>query len=113
MAKNAKITMPTTDQHIGDHDLEYNDGTPDIDDEQDLDEGEQPLYELHRVEADDHQSLMRVDKFLMEHLANTSRNRIQNAKRLPKQRNGLKSSLFPKGLRSTESSIRISSSGTR
>jgi 23S rRNA pseudouridine1911/1915/1917 synthase len=55
------------------------DAAQDIDGELDLDEGEQPLYELHRVEADDHQSLMRVDKFLMEHLANTSRNRIQNA----------------------------------
>jgi 23S rRNA pseudouridine1911/1915/1917 synthase len=49
-----------------------------LDDEQEI-ETEQPLYELHRVEADVHQSPMRVDKFLMEHIANTSRNRIQTA----------------------------------
>ena len=38
-----------------------------------------PLYEHHRVVADKGQTLMRIDKFLMDHLFNTSRNRIQKA----------------------------------
>lgn len=37
------------------------------------------LYEHRRVTADKGQSPMRVDKFLMEHLGDTSRNRIQKA----------------------------------
>ncbi|MDD6783526.1 MAG: RluA family pseudouridine synthase [Bacteroidaceae bacterium] len=37
------------------------------------------LYEHHRVVADKGQSLLRVDKFLLAHLQNTSRNRIQKA----------------------------------
>lgn len=37
------------------------------------------LYEHHRVVADKGQSLLRVDKFLLSHLQNTSRNRIQKA----------------------------------
>ncbi len=37
------------------------------------------LYEHYRVVADKGQTLMRVDKFLMEHLFNTSRNRLQRA----------------------------------
>ncbi len=50
------------------------------DDELDLDElsgGE--LYEHRRVIADQGQNPMRVDKFLMDHLRDTSRNRIQKA----------------------------------
>ncbi len=37
------------------------------------------LYEHHRIEADKGQSAMRVDKFLIEHLSNVSRNRVQRA----------------------------------
>ncbi len=37
------------------------------------------LYEHFRIAADKGQSLLRVDKFLMEHLQNVSRNRIQKA----------------------------------
>lgn len=37
------------------------------------------LYEHYRVVADRGQQLMRVDKFLIEHLPDTSRNRIQMA----------------------------------
>ncbi len=45
----------------------------------DTDETLVPLYEHHRVVADKGQTLMRIDKFLMEHLFNTSRNRLQKA----------------------------------
>ena len=37
------------------------------------------LYEHRRVVADKGQTLLRVDKFLMEHLRDTSRARIQRA----------------------------------
>ena len=37
------------------------------------------LYEHRRVVADKGQNPMRVDKFLMDHLGDTSRNRIQKA----------------------------------
>ncbi len=40
---------------------------------------ESELYEHHRIVVDKGQSLMRIDKFLMIRLENTSRNRIQNA----------------------------------
>lgn len=40
---------------------------------------EDGLYEHHRIVADRGQSLMRVDKFLVERLPNVTRNRIQNA----------------------------------
>lgn len=37
------------------------------------------LYEHFRIVADKGQQLLRVDKFLLDHLKDTSRNRIQNA----------------------------------
>lgn len=37
------------------------------------------LYEHLRIEVDKGQSLLRIDKFLMNRIENTSRNRIQNA----------------------------------
>ncbi|MBP8777631.1 MAG: RluA family pseudouridine synthase, partial [Bacteroidaceae bacterium] len=37
------------------------------------------LYEHHRLVADKGQGLIRIDKFLMDHLINVSRNRIQAA----------------------------------
>jgi len=40
---------------------------------------EQELYEHHRIVCDPKQSLIRLDKFLFDRLANTSRNRIQVA----------------------------------
>lgn len=42
-------------------------------------EGEDELYEHHRIRADKKQELLRLDKFLLNRLANTSRTRIQNA----------------------------------
>ena len=49
---------------------------PDID----LNEEEQDeLYEHHRQIADKGQELLRIDKFLMNRIENTSRNKIQNA----------------------------------
>jgi len=46
----------------------------------DVEEGvESELYEHHRIVVDKGQSLLRVDKFLINRLENTSRNRIQNA----------------------------------
>ncbi|MCC6542598.1 MAG: RluA family pseudouridine synthase [Flavobacteriales bacterium] len=49
--------------------------------DQELDTGgeEQELYEHHRIVCDPKQSLIRLDKFLFDRLANTSRNRIQVA----------------------------------
>ena len=49
-------------------------------DEADEEEGG-GLYEHFRVVADKGQQLLRVDKFLLEHLSDTSRNRIQQAAR--------------------------------
>jgi len=46
-----------------------------------LEEEAQDLYEHFRVVADKGQQLLRVDKFLMAHLPDTSRNRIQQAAR--------------------------------
>ena len=37
------------------------------------------MYEHHRVVADPGQALLRVDKFLMNHVANVSRNKLQDA----------------------------------
>ncbi|MBC7921057.1 MAG: RluA family pseudouridine synthase [Ferruginibacter sp.] len=42
-----------------------------------LEEGE--LYEHHRVEVDKGQSLVRIDKFLSDRIANSTRTRIQSA----------------------------------
>ncbi|HKR03712.1 MAG TPA: RluA family pseudouridine synthase [Bacteroidia bacterium] len=40
---------------------------------------QEDLYEHHRIVVDKGQSLLRIDKFLMNRLENVSRNRIQNA----------------------------------
>ncbi|MDX2197187.1 MAG: RluA family pseudouridine synthase [Cytophagales bacterium] len=40
---------------------------------------EEDLYEHHRIVVDKGQSLIRIDKFLIDRLAHTSRNKIQNA----------------------------------
>ena len=53
--------------------------TADVANEDACDEEEADLYEHYRVVADKGQQLMRVDKFLMDHLKDTSRNRIQMA----------------------------------
>lgn len=52
------------------------DGQPDFREEESTE-----LYEHFRVVADRGQQLLRVDKFLIAHLADTSRNRIQQAAR--------------------------------
>lgn len=44
-----------------------------------LDDENEELFEHHRIVADKKQSLVRVDKFLMDRLPNATRNRIQNA----------------------------------
>lgn len=44
-------------------------------------EGDGTLYEHFRVVADRGQQLMRIDKFLLDHLPDTSRNRLQQASR--------------------------------
>ncbi|NLV52950.1 MAG: RluA family pseudouridine synthase [Bacteroidales bacterium] len=43
------------------------------------DEETSQLYEHYRVVADKKQKLLRVDRFLLDHLSNTSRNRVQRA----------------------------------
>lgn len=48
-------------------------------DEMDAESGQ--LYEHFRLVADKGQQLLRIDKFLVEHLPDTSRNRIQQAAR--------------------------------
>jgi len=50
-----------------------------MDQELDIAGEEQELYEHHRIVCDPKQSLIRLDKFLFDRLANTSRNRIQVA----------------------------------
>lgn len=40
---------------------------------------EEELFEHHRIVADPGQEVIRIDKFLMDRLPNTSRNKIQNA----------------------------------
>ena len=52
----------------------------DFRDDEDEDESAE-LYEHYRVVADKGQQLLRVDKFLLDHLKDTSRNRIQLAAR--------------------------------
>lgn len=47
--------------------------------EEELDEEGTSVYEHHRLTADSGQKPMRIDKFLMEHLHDTSRNRLQQA----------------------------------
>ncbi len=48
-----------------------------LDDEEEAESPE--LYEHHRIEADNGQNLLRVDKFLMTRLPNASRTKIQEA----------------------------------
>ena len=48
---------------------------------EDTSEGDGTLYEHVRVVADRGQQLMRIDKFLLDHLPDTSRNRLQQASR--------------------------------
>jgi 23S rRNA pseudouridine1911/1915/1917 synthase len=61
------------------------DATADIDDDIDIDDdaadeaAESGLYEHFRFVADKGQALLRVDKFLVDHMQKSSRNRIQQA----------------------------------
>ena len=41
--------------------------------------GSEELYEHHRFTADPGQEVLRIDKFLMDRIPNTSRNKIQIA----------------------------------
>lgn len=45
----------------------------------DINEESNELYEHHRIVADSGQTVLRVDKFLQYHVANTSRNKLQQA----------------------------------
>jgi 23S rRNA pseudouridine1911/1915/1917 synthase len=47
--------------------------------EDDFEEDELELYEHHRILVDKGQSLMRIDKFLTEKVANATRNKVQQA----------------------------------
>lgn len=47
----------------------------------DLENEEEELYEHHRYFVDPGQAILRIDKFLIDRLANTSRNRVQVAAR--------------------------------
>lgn len=49
------------------------------DESQFSEEQEEELYEHHKVKVDPGQFVVRIDKYLMERLPNTSRNRIQNS----------------------------------
>ena len=44
----------------------------------DLEDNEDGLFEHHRIVADAGQSLLRIDKFLMDRLPNVTRSKIQN-----------------------------------
>lgn len=48
-------------------------------DEPDVEEGADGLYEHYRIVADKGQTLLRIDKFLVERLPGVSRNRVQQA----------------------------------
>ncbi len=61
-----------------DDDLLPDDGAAEADE---MDDESARLYEHFRVVADRGQQLLRVDRFLVEHLPDTSRNRIQQAAR--------------------------------
>ncbi len=50
----------------------------DIEEEDDIIEGEEELFEHHSFKADPGQGITRLDKYLFDLLANTSRNRIQD-----------------------------------
>ena len=54
---------------------------PEMNEEDDGGEEAAELYEHYRVVADKGQQLLRIDKFLLDHLKDTSRNRIQLAAR--------------------------------
>ena len=77
--KNLSETFPLEDNAF------YTDNSPLFDDElaDAAENGEDTaeLYEHFRVVADKGQQLLRVDKFLLDHLKDTSRNRIQAAAR--------------------------------
>lgn len=47
--------------------------------EEEKEQEQDELYEHHRIVVDKNQSLLRVDKFLINRLQNTSRNRLQQA----------------------------------
>lgn len=48
-------------------------------DENELEDDGQQLYEHYRIEVDQGQEPLRIDKFLTEHMQHTTRNRIQQA----------------------------------
>ena len=61
---------------------------PEFEEEEELLEEEEEgqaseMYEHHRIEADNGQNLLRVDKFLMSRLPNASRTKIQDRSSWP------------------------------
>lgn len=79
------IQAEQTDSSLADTNLVEADGEgallEDADDTDADDEESGELYEHYRVVADKGQQLLRVDKFLIDHLKDTSRNRVQAAAR--------------------------------
>jgi len=53
----------------------------DLEDELEDESGSEELYEHYRIKADPGQEVLRIDKFLMDRIPNTSRNKIQSAAR--------------------------------
>lgn len=53
----------------------------DFEDELEDESGSEELYEHYRIKADPGQEVLRIDKFLMDRIPNTSRNKIQSAAR--------------------------------
>ncbi len=79
--KEPTETTPTTNEtaNTATEIRQEHDGQIALDDELDDADENGGLYEHFRVVADRGQQLLRVDKFLMDHLRDTSRNRIQLA----------------------------------
>ena len=52
--------------------------TMSIDEENNLEDGDDELFEHHRITVDKNQALLRIDKFLMARLPNVTRSKIQD-----------------------------------
>ena len=73
------LQLPDSELQLPDSGLQLPDDELELDDEGLEVASDGTLYEHRRVVADKGQTLLRVDKFLMEHLRDTSRARIQRA----------------------------------
>lgn len=90
MSKEENIFIPSDSSRLSFPDSEgkvagcagFDMSPVEMDETGDTDEEEVGLYEHYRVVADRGQQPLRVDKFLLVHLPDTSRNRIQTAARV-------------------------------